>query len=128
MGKGAASVKINDLRLAFQMQRALERDARGGTRYTEQIQARYGVSNPDSRLQRPEFLGGQHIPLQQNQVEQTSATAQTGSRTPQGNLAAYSLTSDSDNITTKSFTEHGYIFVLACVRTEHTYQQNIERM
>ncbi len=113
--------------MAFQMAKALERDARGGTRYTEMLLAHYGVHNPDARLQRPEFLGGEHIPLSQTQVAQTSASNVTGSSTPQGNLSAFSVTADQSNLITKSFTEHGYIIITACVRTEHTYQDNLDK-
>lgn len=123
-----STATINQLRKAFQIQRALERDARSGTRYTEMIEAHYGVSNPDSRLQRPEFLGGDHMALNQQQVAQTSATNQTGAATPQGNLAAYSLTSGGKTMFTKSFTEHGYLIIVTGVRTNLTYQNNIEKM
>ncbi len=109
------------------MQKALERDARGGTRYTEMLLAHYGVHNPDARLQRPEFLGGEHIPLTQTQVAQTSGSNTTGQTTPQGNLSAFSLTTDNSNLITKSFTEHGYLIILASVRTEHTYQNNLDK-
>lgn len=121
----AAAVTINDLRLAFATQRLLERDARGGTRYIEMIKAHFGVTSPDSRLQRPEYLGGKRVPINMNQVLQTSESTD-GS--PQGNTAAYSLTSDADSSFTYSATEHCYILGLACVRTNHSYQQGLERM
>ncbi len=124
-----STATINQLRKAFQIQRALERDARSGTRYTEMIEAHYGVSNPDSRLQRPEFLGGDHMPLNQQQVAQTSSTnPKDSSYTPQGNLAAYSLTSGGKTLFTKSFTEHGYLIIVSGIRTNLTYQNNIEKM
>ncbi len=109
------------------MQRFMETDARSGTRYTEKIQAHFGVTNPDSRLQRPEFLGAKHIPLSQTQVNQTSATNVTGGATPLGETGAYSLTMDTSDLVNKSFTEHGYLIILACVRTEQSYQQNVEK-
>lgn len=115
---------INDLRLASQIQKMLERDARGGTRYREMIKAHFGVTSPDARQQVPEFLGGSHQPLNVQQVPQTSST--TGN-SPQANLAAFGLTNFSDSTFIKSFTEHGYIIGIATVRTEHTYQQGIER-
>lgn len=115
---------INDLRLASQIQKMLERDARGGTRYREMIKAHFGVTSPDARQQVPEFLGGSHQPLNVQQVPQTSAT--TGD-SPQANLSAFGLTHFSDSTFIKSFTEHGYIIAVATVRTEHTYQQGIER-
>lgn len=121
----AAAVTINELRLAFATQRLLERDARGGTRYTEVLRAHFGVSSPDARLQRPEYLGGKRVPVNMNQVLQMSASSEDS---PQGNTAAYSLTSDVSSSFTYSATEHCYILGLACVRTDHSYQQGIERM
>lgn len=120
----ATGTSINQLRQAFQVQRMYEKDARGGTRYTEIIKSHFGVTSPDSRLQRPEYLGGSRIPVNIHQVVQNSATDQTS---PQGNTAAYSLTIDSHSDFTKSFTEHGFIIGLLCVRYNHTYQQGIER-
>lgn len=120
-----AFITINELRLAFATQRLLERDARGGTRYTEVLRAHFGVSSPDARLQRPEYLGGKRVPINMNQVLQMSASS---GDSPQGNAAAYSLTSDASSSFTYSATEHCYILGLACVRTDHSYQQGIERM
>lgn len=116
---------INQLRQAFQIQKLFEKDARGGTRYTEIIKSHFGVTSPDGRQQRPEYLGGKRIPINISQVLQTSSTDETS---PQGNTAAFSLTGDTDSSFTKSFTEHGLIIGLCCIRTEHTYQQGIERM
>ncbi len=121
----ATSATINQLRQAFQIQRLFEKDARGGTRYIEIIKSHFGVTSPDARQQRPEYLGGNRIPINVTQVLQTSSTDETS---PQGNTAAYSLTANKSDSFTKSFTEHGYIIGLACIRTEHTYQQGIERM
>lgn len=121
----ATGATINMLRQAFAVQRLYEKDARGGTRYTEILRAHFGVLSPDARQQRPEYLGGQRIPININQVVQNSATDQV---TPQGNVAAYSLTSMSKHTYSKSFTEHGIIMGLCVVRTDHTYQQGIERM
>lgn len=117
---------INQLRQAFAVQRLLEKDARGGTRYTEILRQHFGVVSPDARLQRPEYLGGKRIPITVNQVIQQSAT-QEGS-TPQGNVAAFSKTVDKSGSFTKSFVEHGFIIGVMCVRTDHTYQQGINRM
>lgn len=122
----ATSATINELRLAFQIQKLFERDAIGGTRYREILQAHFGVTSPDARLQRPEYLGGERIPINIDQVIQTSAS-QEGT-TPQGNTGAYSLTGNQGSYFKHSFVEHGYILGLACVRTEHTYQQGLERM
>ena len=126
----ANAVTINMLRQSFAIQRMLEKDARGGTRYTELIRSHFGVVSPDARQQRPEYLGGTRVPIQIDQVLQTSGTyTQTGvTNTPQGTTAAYSLTNMAGSMFTKSFTEHGYIIGLAVVRTEHTYQQGLERM
>ena len=121
----ATAITINQLRQAFQIQKLFEKDARGGTRYTEIIKSHFGVTSPDGRQQRPEYLGGKRIPINIDQVLQTSATNETS---PQGNTAAYSLTGDNSDSFTKSFTEHGLIIGLCCVRTEHTYQQGIEHM
>lgn len=121
----ATAASINSLRQAFALQRLYETDARGGTRYTEMIRAHFGVVSPDARMQRPEYLGGKRIPVTVNQVLQTSSTDAT---TPQGHTAGYSLTNDVDTMFSKSFTEHEIIIGLAAVRTEHTYQQGIDRM
>jgi hypothetical protein len=122
----ATAATINELRLAFQLQRLYERDARGGTRYTEIIKSHFGVTSPDARLQRPEYLGGERIPINIDQVIQTSGTAE--GTTPQGNTAAYSLTGNQGSYFKHSFVEHGYVLGLACVRTEHTYQQGLEKI
>lgn len=118
-----ASVTINELRTAFQIQKFLEKDARGGTRYIELIKSHFGVTSPDARLQRPEFLGGSSIAINVNQVVQSSGTAET----PQGTTAAFSLTTDRHGDFTRSFTEHGIILGLMVARYKHTYQQGLER-
>lgn len=115
---------INELRLAFQTQRILEKDARGGTRYTEIIKQHFNVESPDARMQRPEYLGSKRFTVNFEQVEQTSAT---DSQSPQGHITAYSLTGvDCDEIT-KSFTEHTIIMGLVVLRTQQTYQQGLEK-
>lgn len=121
---------INSLRQAFQVQKLYERDARGGTRYTEILRSHFGVVSPDSRLQRPEYLGGSESPVIINPVVQNSATGATGAETPQGNLAAYGLASSTSakHGFTKSFVEHGIIIGLLNVRADLTYQQGIPRM
>lgn len=122
----ATAATINELRLAFQIQKLYERDARGGTRYIEIIKSHFGVTSPDARLQRPEYLGGERIPINIDQVIQTSGTAE--GTTPQGNTGAYSLTGNQGSYFKHSFVEHGYVLGLACVRTEHTYQQGLEKI
>ena len=116
---------INSLRQAFAIQRYYEKLARGGSRYIEFIKSFFNVDSPDARLQRSEYLGGSRLPLNVNQVEQTSAT-QTG-LTPQGNLTGISHTGETHSDFTKSFTEHGYILGFCVARYHHSYQQSVER-
>lgn len=120
----ATAATINTLRQAFLLQRLYERQARGGTRYIEYIKAAFGVMSDDARMMRPEYLSGQRIPITMSQVVQTSSTDGTS---PQGNTAGYSLTQNKDSSFTKSFTEHGTIYCLCAIRTQHTYQQGIDR-
>ena len=121
----ATPISINDLRQAFQIQKLYERDARGGTRYTEILRSHFGVISPDARLQRPEYLGGSSARISINPVQQTSATNDV---TPQGNLAAFGVVSDSFHGFSKSFVEHGYVFGFVNVRADLTYQQGLNRM
>ena len=121
----ATAATVSQLRQAFAVQRLYERDARGGTRYTEILKSHFGVSSPDGRLQRSEYLGGSRIPINITQVVQTSST---DSVSPQGNTAAYSLTGDISASFTKSFTEHSILLCFVCVRNENTYQQGLEKM
>lgn len=121
----ATAATINSLRQAFQIQRMLERDARGGTRYTEIIRAHFGVTSPDARLQRPEYLGGGSSPVNVRPIPQTSSTDAT---TPQGNLAAMGTALLSNHGFTASFTEHCLIIGLVSVRADLTYQQGLNRM
>jgi len=124
----ATAATINAIRTAFQVQRLLERDARGGTRYTEIILSHFGVRSPDMRLQRPEYIGGGSTPIVINGVPQTSATGLTGSATPAGNLSATgTLISTNGHDFRYSATEHGYIIGLVNVRGENTYQQGLRR-
>lgn len=120
-----ATATINQLRLAFQIQKLYERDARGGTRYVEILKSHFGVTSPDSRLQRPEYLGGNRVPINVNQIVQQSATEANG--TPQGNPVGLSLTTDTHSDFTRSFTEHGFVIGLMVARYDHTYQQGLER-
>lgn len=129
----ATSSTINAIRQAFQVQRLYERDARGGSRYIESILAHFRTICPDYRLQRPEYLGGGNIPFAVNSVAQTNATqpvveGQTPT-TPQGNLAAFALSSSNGDVFfKKSFTEHCIILGLLCVTADLTYQQGCNRM
>ena len=124
IGSGFAT-SINELRMAFQMQKLLERDARGGTRYIEMIKSHFGVTSPDARLQRSEYLGGNRIRINVNQIVQQSAT--TSGSTPQGNPVGLSVTHDNADSFTRSFTEHGFVIGLMVARYPHTYQQGLER-
>lgn len=119
-----AATTINDLRQAIALQHIFEADARNGTRYREFLSGTWGVTSPDSRLQIPEYIGGQRIAINVNQVIQTSQTdAQTGQAL--GNTAAYSLTTCSKQMVDYAATEYGYIIGLAVVRVEHSYQQGL---
>ncbi|AXH74351.1 MAG: major capsid protein [Microviridae sp.] len=120
------AITINKLRQAFQLQKFLERDARSGTRYIEVIKSHFNVDNPDYRLQRPEYLGGQHNGVNVSTVPQTTPDF-TGSETPQGNLAAFATVSGSGHCFNKSFTEHGFIIGLMNFTADVTYQQGLER-
>lgn len=116
---------INELRQAIAVQHILERDARTGTRYKEYLQGAWGITSPDARLDRSEYIGGYRLPININQVIQTSATDTTS---PQGNTAAFSMTTMSRNMATYSATEHGFIIGLAAIRVDHSYQQGLSRM
>ncbi|AXH77970.1 MAG: major capsid protein [Microviridae sp.] len=124
----ATAATVNQLRQAFQIQKLLERDARGGTRYTEIIRSHFGVISPDSRLQRPEYLGGGSTPININPIAQTSGTGITGGSTPLGQLGAMATALHSGNGFTQSFTEHGYIIGLVAVRADLTYQQGLRKL
>lgn len=121
----ATGATINSLRQAFAIQAFYEAQARGGSRYIEFIKNIFGVTSPDARLQRPEYLGGTRININMDQVLQTSSTDTTS---PQGNTAAFSCTVSTNELFTHSFTEHCILMGLAVIRTDHTYQQGIERM
>lgn len=122
----ATAATINQLRQSFQIQRLLERDARGGTRYTEIVRSHFGVQSPDARLQRPEYLGGGSSPIVMNPIAQASATGLTGGTTPLGNLAAVG-TMVARHGFSSSFVEHGYVIGLVSVRADLTYQQGLRR-
>jgi hypothetical protein len=124
----ATAATINQLRQSFQIQKLLERDARGGTRYTEIIRAHFGVNSPDARLQRPEYLGGGSTTININPIAQTNSSTVTGTTTPLGTLAAMGTALASNHGFTQSFTEHGVIIGMVCVRADLTYQQGLSRM
>ena len=124
----ATAATINSLRQAFQLQRLYERDARGGTRYTEIIRSHFGVTSPDARQQRPEYLGGGSQQINFTPVPQTSGTSASGTTTPLGNLAAYATSSSSGHGFVKSFTEHCVLLGLVSIRADLNYQQGLNRM
>lgn len=115
---------VNSLRLAFATQQMLEMDARSGSRYIELLRGHFGVVSPDGRLQRPELLSANRTRINVHQIVQQSESNET----PLGTTAAMSLTNNTDNSFTKSFTEHGYVIGLVCARYNHTYQQGLNRM
>ena len=110
---------MNELRLAFAYQRYLEALARGGSRYTEILLGLFGVRSPDARLQRPEYLGGNRIPISVSEVTNSAQSEQDFL----GDLGAKSSTSDVNHDFQKSFTEHGYLIGVCCVRYDHSYSQ-----
>lgn len=116
---------INELRQAIAVQHIFERDARTGTRYKEILKGAWGVTSPDARLDRSEYIGGHRMPINVNQVIQTSSTDSTS---PQGNTGAYSMTTLSRNMCTYSATEHGYVLGLAAIRVDHSYQQGLSKL
>lgn len=121
----STAATINSLRMAFQLQKLLEKDARSGTRFCEILRGHFGTICPDARLQRSEYLGGSSTPIQFNPIAQTSGTMSEG--TPQGNLVSNPKVFGSLHID-KAFTEHGYLLVLANVRCDLNYQQGLNRM
>ena len=124
-GDATTAITVNELRQAIAIQHILEADARGGTRYTELLAHEFGVTSPDSRLQRSEYLGGTRVPININQVIQQSGTTETS---PQGNTAAYSMTTLRNKMCSYSAVEHGYLLILGCIRVNHSYQQGLSRM
>lgn len=124
----ATAATINQLRQAFTIQQLLERDARGGTRYTEIILSHFGVKSPDARLQRPEYLGGGSTTININPIAQTGPTGTTGSTSPLGTLSAMGTSLASGHGFSQSFTEHGYIIGLVNVRADLNYQQGLRKM
>lgn len=124
----ATAATINALRTSFQVQRLLERDARGGTRYTEKIRAHFNVVNPDFRLQRPEYLGGGSTPVTISPIAQTSGTSASGTTTPLGQLGGMGTLVARGHGFSYSATEHGMIIGLVSVRADLSYQQGIRKM
>ena len=120
----ATSATINQLRQAFQVQKMYERDARGGSRYTEIVRSHFKVTSPDARLQRPEYLGGGHSPIHISPIASNTLTSET----PLGQLGAIGTSSFQGHGFTKSFTEHTIIIGLVNVRADITYQQGLNRM
>ncbi|WNK12996.1 MAG: major capsid protein [Microvirus sp.] len=124
----ATSTTINALRQAFQIQKLLERDARGGTRYTEIVRSHFGVISPDARLQRAEFLGGGQSDVNITPIAQQTQTGVTGGATPMGTLAGVGTNLARNHGFSRAFTEHGYILGLVNVRSDMAYQQGIRKL
>lgn len=124
----ATAATVNQLRQSFQIQKLLERDARGGTRYTEIVRSHFGVVSPDARLQRPEYLGGGVTPVNINPIVQASGTGASGTTAPLGTLAAVGTALSSGHGFSQSFTEHGVVIGLVCVDADLTYQQGLHKM
>lgn len=125
----ATAATINQLREAFQVQRLLERDARGGTRYTEILRSHFGVVSPDGRLQRPEYLGGGATRVTMHPVARTHSTGTAGATAPPvATLGGFATASIMNLGFRKSFVEHGYVIGLAAIRSDLIYQEGIERM
>ena len=122
----ATAATINDLRQGFQVQRWMEKAARGGSRLVETIFSHFGVRTSDARLQRPEFLGGGRSPIVVSEVLQTSAT--DAAVTPQGNMAGHAFSAQRSHEFTKSFEEHGYIIGIMSIMPRTAYQQGVPRM
>lgn len=122
----ATAATINSIRLAFQTQKFLEKDARGGTRYTELLRQHFGVVSPDARLQRPEYLGGFSTPIYTYPIAQTSNGSSDNA--PLADLAAYATASNVKKGFSKSFVEHSYVLGLVSIRADLTYQQGLHRM
>lgn len=125
----ATAASINTFRLAIMTQAILERDARGGTRYTEMNYAHFGVQNPDARLQRPEYLGGATSSINVNPTVQTSGTSASGTTTPLGQLAGIVTgKAHAGHGFTYSATEHGHVIGIICIDADLTYQQGVRKM
>ena len=122
----ATAATINQLRQSFQVQKLLERDARGGTRYTELIRAHFGVLSPDARLQRPEYLGGGSSPVTLSPIAQTQRS--DADATPLGTLGAMGTAVHGNHGFSQSFVEHGMVIGLIMVRADLTYQQGLRKM
>lgn len=120
----ATAATIAQLRMAFALQRIAENNQRSGTRYSEILANRWGVTPPDASLQRPEYLGGKRIPINIDMVVQTSSTDSTS---PLGQISGFSNTFDEEQIFSKGFEEHGILFGFACIRHNRSYQQGVHR-
>ena len=122
----ATAATINQIRMAFQVQKLLEKDARGGTRYIELLKAHFGVTSPDARLQRPEYLAGHRFRINVDQVIATADSGASGSSVV-GQTGAFSKTAQAGSMFTKSFVEHGILLGLICLRQDHTYSMGLEK-
>ena len=121
----ATAATINQLRTAFAIQKYLENAALHGSRYIEYIRGVFGVSSSDARMQRAEYLGGTRVPINIDQILQTSSTDQTS---PQGNTAGFSCTINQDHMFIKSFEEHGTLMCIMALRVDRSYQNGLHKM
>ena len=124
----ATAATVSQLRQSFQIQKLLERDARGGTRYTEIVRSHFGVTSPDARLQRPEYLGGGQTRVNISPIAQQSGTGITGGSTPLGTLSAVGHLAAVNHGFSQSFVEHGMVIGLVNIRADLTYQQGLRKM
>lgn len=122
--KQATAASISDWRLAFQIQRLLEKNARGGARYVEWLMSHFGVRCSDGRLQRPEYLGGGKSPVMISEILQTSSSDNTS---PQGNMAGHAFSVQQSHSFTKSFDEYGIVIGIYSCMPKSLYYQGIRR-
>lgn len=122
------TITVNDLRTAVRLQEWLEKNARGGSRYIEQILSHFGVISSDSRLQRPEYLGGGVQPVVISETLSTVGTTDVGIEAPQGNMAGHGISVGRTNSFKKSFEEHGFVIGIMSVLPKTAYQQGVERL
>ena len=124
----ATAATVNQVRMAFQLQKLLEKDARGGTRYQELLLSHFGTRGADARLQRAEYLCGKRFPINVDQVVSHAETVSGGTTVnPVGEVAAMSKTTGASSMFTKSFTEHGMLFGFIVLRQDHTYSEGLEK-
>lgn len=128
LSSSVGAVTVNELRLAFQLQKFYERQARSGSRYTELIRSFFGIVSPDARLQRPEYLGGNRVPINIHEVTNSYQEANASPSVFLGDVGAKSATVDVHFDIDHSFTEHGTLMCVCCARYTHVYSSGLEKM